>query len=203
MDEEREVRVRIEADADDLEDAAAVVEDTPGVEAHEDDGQVLLDESSEVEQTPLGELVDEESEPEEKLSLAELQRFKADLENDRKRMLREQTRALEYAAKDLAKRLIPVIDHFKLAIEHGEGGEGITLALKELLDVLAAEGFEEIEVSEGTPFDPQIHHALASHVDPSVAVETVAKVHRAGYRFKDLVLRSPEVLVAQPPQKEE
>jgi molecular chaperone GrpE len=193
MDEERTVQ--------DIEDAAAVVEDTPGVEAHEDEGQVLLDESSDVEQTPLGEIVEED--PEETLSLAELQRLKADLENDRKRMMREQTRALEYAARDLAKRLIPVIDHFRLAIEHEEAGEGVTLAFKELLDVLAAEGFEEIEVPEGTPFDPQVHHALAIHVDPTVEVETVAQVHRAGYRFKEQVLRSPEVLVAQPPSKED
>jgi molecular chaperone GrpE (heat shock protein) len=39
--------------------------------------------------------------------------------------------------------------------------------------------------------------------DPSVDVETVKLVHRRGYRFKDHVLRAPEVVVAQPAQTEE
>jgi molecular chaperone GrpE len=134
----------------------------------------------------------------EQLSLDELQRIKADLENDRKRMMREQTRALQYASRDVSKRMLPVIDHLRLAIEHGEGGPGVVLAFKELLDVLAAEGLEEIEVEPGEPFDPRIHHALSTRTDPSVETDTVEEVTRRGYRFKDHVLRSPEVVVAQP-----
>jgi molecular chaperone GrpE len=135
---------------------------------------------------------------EEELSIGELQRIKADLENDRKRMMREQTRALQYASRDVSKRMLPVIDHLRLAIEHGEGGPGVVLAFKELLDVLAAEGLEEIEVEPGEPFDPRIHHALSTRTDPSVETDTVEEVTRRGYRFKDHVLRSPEVVVAQP-----
>jgi molecular chaperone GrpE len=174
-----------------------VAEETPGVTSREEDGQVLMDESSAVEQEPVpgpGEAPGDQPE----LSVDELQRLKADLENTRKRMIREQSRALEYATKDVMKSLIPVIDHFRLAIEHGEGGSGIELALKELVDVLAAEGLEEIEVAEGTPFDPTLHHALATHADPDVETDTVKQVHRNGFRFKDHILRAPEVLVAQP-----
>ena len=132
------------------------------------------------------------------LSVEELQRIKADLENDRKRMIREQSRALQYASRDLIKRMLPVVDNLRLAIEHGEGGPGVELALKELLDVLAAEGLEEIKVEKGEPFDPKVHHALSSHTDPSIETETVSEVTRRGYRFKDHILRSPEVVVAQP-----
>ena len=196
-----------------------VAEETPGVTSREEDGQVLMDETSSVEQEPVpapGEAPGDHAFPnsasreatspaEPQLSVDELQRLKADLENTRKRMIREQSRALEYATKDVMKKLIPVIDHFRLAIEHGEGGSGIELALKELMDVLAAEGLEEIEVAEGTPFDPQLHHALATHPDPEVEVDTVKQVHRNGFRFKDHILRAPEVLVAQPmePAEEE
>lgn len=174
-----------------------VAEETPGVTSREEGGQVLMDETSVVEQEPVpapGEAPGDEPQ----LSLDELQRLKADLDNTRKRMMREQTRALEYATKDVMKRLIPVIDHFRLAIEHGEGGSGIELAMKELMDVLASEGFEEIDVAEGTPFDPTLHHALATHPDPGVEVDTVKQVHRGGFRFKEHILRAPEVLVAQP-----
>ena len=184
----------------------AVAEDTPGVTSRDAGDQVLMDETSDIEQEPVpapGEAPgDEQVDVTPQLSVEELQRLKADLDNTRKRMIREQSRSLEYATKDVMKKLIPVIDHFRLAIEHGEGGEGIELALKELTDVLAGEGLEEIEVPEGTPFDPTVHHALAIHPDTEVEVDTVKQVHRNGYRYKDHILRAPEVLVAQPVSQE-
>ncbi len=182
-----------------------VADETPGVTSREDGGQVLMDESSSVEQQPVpapGEAPGDDEQQEPGLSVDELQRLKADLDNTRKRMIREQSRAIEYATKDVMKKLIPVIDHFRLAIEHGEGGEGIELAMKELMDVLGSEGLEEIDVSEGTPFDPTLHHALATHPDPNVDSDVVAQVHRGGFRFKEHILRAPEVLVAQPVEVE-
>ena len=186
------------------EEASRVAESTPGVTVRDDGRQILMDESSESEQIPVPKLVEDtgairDLAPE--ISLEELQRLKADLENDRKRMVKQHNQRAEYATRDLMQKMIPVLDHFKLAIEHGEGGPGVQIALKELMDVLASEGLEEVEVPEGTPFDPQVHHALSSHVDPEVNVETVIQVHRPGYRFKEHMLRSAEVMVAQPPDE--
>jgi molecular chaperone GrpE len=180
-------------------DAREAAETTPGGEADEDRDQMPLSESSDEEQTPLSEVAaDASADPESLVSVSELQAMKADLENARKRMLREQTRATEYATKELMRRLIPVLDHFQLAVAHGEAGDGVQLALKELTDVLRSEGLEEIDVPEGTPFDPTIHHALAIHLDASVVEDTVSQVHRRGFRFKGQVLRAPEVVVSQP-----
>jgi molecular chaperone GrpE len=171
--------------------AQEVAAATPGVEARGGDGQDLLEETSEVEQTPVGET----SEPDYRdLYLRE----RAEGENLRKRMIRQQQESVAYATKDLAKRLVPVIDHFNLALEHGEGGSGVELAMKELLTALGHEGLEEIPVEAGEPFDPNVHHALTTIVDPTVTADVVAEVHRKGYRFKDHVLRAPEVVVAQP-----
>jgi len=178
-------------------DARDVAATTPGVPPDDGEQEMSLSESSEEEQTTIGEVAgDPGVEPE--VSVSELQALKADLENARKRMVREQTRATEYATRDLMKKLIPVLDHFHLAVEHGEAGDGIKLALKELTEVLATEGFEEIDVPVGTRFDPTIHHALATHADPEVPEDTVSQVHRRGFRFKEQVLRAPEVVVAQP-----
>ena len=176
-----------------------VANHTPGVEAEQGDEQVLMSETSEVEQTPAGEA--ELSAPQ--VSLAELQRLKADLENARKRMVREQTRAVEHATRNLVGRLVPVIDHFNLAIEHGEAGSGVQLAFKELMEILSSEGLVEIEVQEGESFDPSVHHAITVHPDPEVDHETVGQVHRPGYSFKGHVLRAPEVVVAQPATTDE
>jgi molecular chaperone GrpE len=169
-------------------------------------GPVLLEETSDQEQVPVGEIQDavEEVSPEPQLSLAELQRMKADLENARKRMVREQTRITEHATRRLVERFLPVLDHFQLALDHGEGGKGIELAIRQAADVLAGEGLEEVDVAEGTQFDPRLHHAVATYHDPSVTVDTVIKVQRRGYNFKGQPLRSPEVVVAQPdPQSQE
>jgi len=209
MDEPKKViKVPVKDKRRRAQEGEKVAEQTPGVAAHEDGGQVLMDESSSVEQQPVpapgeapGDALRTDGQPQ--LSLDELQRLKADLDNTRKRMIREQSRAVEYATKDVLKRLIPVIDHFRLAVEHGEGGNGIDLAMKELMDVLASEGLEEIEVAEGTAFDPALHHALATRPDPDVEVDTVKQVHRPGFRFKDHILRAPEVLVAQPVEERE
>ena len=95
-----------------------VADETPGVTSREDGGQVLMDESSSVEQQPVpapGEAPGDEQQ-DRGLSVDELQRLKADLDNTRKRMIREQSRAIEYATKDVMRTLIPVIDHFRLAL---------------------------------------------------------------------------------------
>lgn len=179
-----------------MEEARAVEESTPGVSiTDEDPEQVRMDETSDDEQTPAAEL---EQGPEPQISLDELRSLKADLENTKKRMLKEQTRLVEYATRDLAKRLLPVLDHFRLAIDHGEAGDGVQLAFKELMEVLGAEGLSEIDTAPGVAFDPEVHNALTSMPDPSVDVDTVMQVHRRGYRFKDQVIRAPEVVVAQP-----
>jgi molecular chaperone GrpE len=200
MNEEPRIRV---SDKRRSAHAAKVAADTPGVTARDEGEQTLMDESSAQEQMPLAAARGYAGPAtEDEFSIDELKRLKADLENDRKRLLRQHNDSLNYATKDLVKRMIPVIDHFQLAIEHGEGGSGVQLALNELLEVLSAEGLEEIEVSEGSEFDPQVHHALAIQPDQSATTETVTSVHRRGYRFKGHVLRAPEVVVAQPPTDE-
>jgi molecular chaperone GrpE len=167
-------------------------------------GPVLLEETSDQEQIPLGEIADlGDRSAEPQLSVAELQRMKADLENARKRMVKEQTRLTEYATRRLVERFLPVLDHFQLALDHGEGGKGVELAVRQLSDILTSEGLEEIDVAEGTEFDPRVHHAVATYEDPSVSVDTVTKVQRRGYEFKGQSVRSPEVVVAQPTQEKE
>lgn len=179
-------------------EAKEVMDSTPGVHASAGDDQILMEESSDHEQTPAA--VNEPAPA--GISLEELQALKADLENARKRMLKEQTRTVEYATKELVKRLLPVIDHFHLAIDHGEAGDGVQLAFKELIEVLSVEGLEEIETNPGDAFDPAVHHALTTMPDPEVSEERVGQIHRRGYRFKEHILRAPEVVVSQPTERE-
>ena len=129
--------------------------------------------------------------------LDDLRRLQAEFDNYRKRVLREQTAMASRASARLVERLLPVLDNLERAIEHGEGGPGMELVLKDFKRVLEQEGLEEIE-AEGTVFDPRVHDAFQVVEDPDVSEPTVQTVYRRGYRMGDGVLRAPMVVVAQP-----
>lgn len=132
----------------------------------------------------------------ERSYLQDLQRLQADFENYRKRMMRAQSEIGARAGAHLLERLLPVLDNFDRALEH-EPSPGIEMVRRELMEVLRSEGLERIEAG-GAPFDPHVHEAVESHEQPGVDEPTVTAVHRAGYLFKDKVLRPAMVAVARP-----
>ncbi|HEX9123648.1 MAG TPA: nucleotide exchange factor GrpE [Actinomycetota bacterium] len=130
-----------------------------------------------------------------------LVRLQAEFENYRKRVLKEQTRAIEMAAEPLIRRLLEVIDEFELALMAAEQKpdfekflHGVELVYAKLMDTLKAEGLERIE-AEGKPFDPELHEALMGSAggegDPRVA-----DVLRQGYTLRDRVIRPSGVRVS-------
>lgn len=128
--------------------------------------------------------------------LEDLRRLQADFENYRKRMMREQAETGSRAVARLVEKLLPVLDNFERAVRHGQGGEGVQLVFKELQEVLAQAGLEEIP-SQGEPFDPNVHEAVAS-VEDDVDEPHVKEVFRRGYRMAGRVLRPSMVVVARP-----
>jgi molecular chaperone GrpE len=133
-------------------------------------------------------------------------RVQADFENYKKRMQREQTNLIERAAERLVGSLLPVVDAFDLAQAHmAQGaefsaeGKALVQAASLLADTLAKEGLERID-AVGVVFDPTVHEAVehlpaadgdADGADGPVVVEAL----RAGYRWKDRVLRPAMVRV--------
>src|SRR5437588_7857607 len=96
----------------------------------------------------------------------QLQRMAADFDNARKRMVKDQTRAVEMASEGVVTRLLEVLDEFQLALMAGEQKpdferflHGVELVYAKLMDILRAEGLEPIE-ARGKPFDPTRHEAL-------------------------------------------
>lgn len=134
--------------------------------------------------------------------LEDARRLKAEFENYKKRMLREQTAVIERASESLVDRLLPVLDSFRLAIvaadrtrNDKEFLRGVELVYGELLEVLKKEGLEEID-AEGKPFDPELHEAVMQVV-ADVPEGHVAEVMRTGYRLKGRVLRAAMVSVSK------
>jgi molecular chaperone GrpE len=129
-----------------------------------------------------------------------LQRLQAEFDNYRKRVLREQTAAVEMAAEPVMRRLLEVLDDFELALMHaGEDVDsdrllkGVELVYAKLLDVLGAEGLERIQ-AEGAPFDPELHEALMQ-TGEGIGEPHVAEVFRPGYALRGRVIRPAGVRV--------
>lgn len=130
----------------------------------------------------------------------EVLRLRAEFDNYRKRMLREQTAMAGRAAQRVIEVLLPVLDNFEAALAHGEGGPGIEMVYKQLRGALADEGLEEIP-AEGVPFDPVVHEAFEAHEDPDVTEPMSVKVMRRGYRLRGHIVRHAMVSVARPPEE--
>jgi molecular chaperone GrpE len=123
------------------------------------------------------------------------QQLRADFENYKKRMLKQQTEHAERAASGLVERLLPVLDNFDLALAHGE--QGVEAVYRSLLTVLEGEGLERLE-PVGKPFDPNEHEAVVHEPgegEPGSDAAEVFEVLRAGYRWKGRLLRPAMVKV--------
>ncbi|HEY6678804.1 MAG TPA: nucleotide exchange factor GrpE [Actinomycetota bacterium] len=129
-----------------------------------------------------------------------LMRLQAEFANYRKRVLKEQTRALELAAEPIVRRMLEVLDEFELALMAAEQRpdfekflHGVELVYAKLVETLKSEGLERID-AEGKPFDPERHEALmgsgAGDGEP-----VVADVLRQGYVLKGRVVRPAGVRV--------
>jgi molecular chaperone GrpE len=128
-----------------------------------------------------------------------LQRLKAEFDNYRKRIKREQADLHVRAAERLIKQLLPLLDDLEraleAALEHGEVklADGVGLVQRSLAELLAREGLTEVP-TEGR-FDPHTQEALLSQ--PSEEPEgTVVQVLQRGYSLGDRVLRPARVVVS-------
>jgi molecular chaperone GrpE len=135
--------------------------------------------------------------------LEDLQRLKAEFDNYRKRIVKEQTGLIERAAGNLVMRLLPVLDNFELAVASAEESHdfermlrGIEMVFGELKEVLASEGLERI-AAKGRPFDPNYHEAALEVAGDSDGEAYVADELRSGYTFKGRVVRPAMVKVAR------
>jgi molecular chaperone GrpE len=129
-------------------------------------------------------------------------RAQAEIDNQRKRHIREKTELVERASARLVESLLPVLDNFERAIAHGDDDPGLAMVHREFRRTLEAEGLSEIQ-AEGVPFDPRVHEAVEQVEDPEVDGHICKSVYRKGYLLKGRVLRPAMVVVARPPESAE
>ena len=130
------------------------------------------------------------------------QRKQAEFENYRKRVERERAETVKYAAADLMREILPVLDNLERAIAASKSGseeqllEGVEIIYKQFHDALTKQGLLEVEAI-AVPFDPHVHEAVG-RVETSEHPEgTVVEVFQKGYLYKDRLLRPSMVSVSQ------
>lgn len=130
----------------------------------------------------------------------------ADMDNYRKRLVREKESAIQFANERLLNDLIPILDDFERAINAGaQSGdvnayaEGIKLIQKQLHDVLDRNwGLKRMDDIVGKEFSPHEHEAMMMEEGDQYETETVLAELQKGYYLHDRVLRTAKVKVGKP-----
>ena len=127
----------------------------------------------------------------------DLQRLSAEFANYRRRVDRDRELNQDRAVAEVVGDLMPVLDDIERARSHGELDGGFK-AVADAVEAMAAKfGLTRFGES-GEAFDPHVHEAMTSDIDPEVSEPTVATVYQVGFRLKEQVLRPARVAVSNP-----
>lgn len=134
----------------------------------------------------------------------QLLRTLADFDNYRKRTHREKQDEYRRGKEDVLRDLLPVFDNLERASSSARPdadvaaiAKGVQMVIKLFEDTITRIGAKRV-VAVGTPFDPNVHEAIAQ-VESEHAAGTVAQELVAGYQLGDRLLRPAMVAVSKGP----
>jgi molecular chaperone GrpE len=139
-------------------------------------------------------------------AVAARQRAMADLVNFRRRADENEVRARHDGVLCVMRSLLPVLDHFELALEQNPDEmtieqlmDGVRLVRDELHKALDGHELMVILPEPGEEFDPNMHQAV--HCDETADQEpnTVVEVMQVGYTVGDTIVRPAMVSIAGAP----
>ncbi|MCE2862101.1 MAG: nucleotide exchange factor GrpE [Verrucomicrobiota bacterium] len=136
-------------------------------------------------------------------------RTAADLENFRRRALREKDELRTAATGRVLEDIFPVLDTLAMAAAAARqpGAElkgvadGVEMVLTQMRTALAGHGLKEVN-PVGQAFDPHQHQAISHQASSEVKEESVVQVVRVGYSLNGRLLRPASVIVSSGPAKE-
>lgn len=131
----------------------------------------------------------------------------ADLENFRKRTIREKDELRQYAAANVVEDIIPILDNLSLGLAATKQQndvkaivEGLGHVLEQFKSTLGKHGLKELNPL-GQAFDPNQHDCISHQPSPDVPEEKVSQVVRLGYALNGRLLRPASVVVSSGPAK--
>ena len=138
-------------------------------------------------------------------SLNKMRYLMADFDNYRKQMEKQLASKAESIKAELLLKFLNIRDDYLRALsvarqsKSEQGGvviEGLEGILKNIDSLFASEGVREIE-AVGTPFDPNVHDAIAYSARDDLAENTVTAEIRKGYMLNGRVLRPSLVEISK------
>ncbi len=136
-------------------------------------------------------------------------RVTADLENFRRRTVREKDELRQYATGKVLEDILPVMDNFSLGLQAAKAPNadlknligGISMVQEQLKTALSNHGLKEVN-PVGQKFDPNQHESISSLPSKDVPEGAVVQVVRTGYLLNGRLLRPASVVVSSGPAKE-
>ena len=134
-----------------------------------------------------------------------LLRTHAEMENIRKRTIKEKEDSLKFANTKFAKELLEVMDNFDRALENATDAEknaknfydGIKLTHKTLLAAFVKNGITKIETKKSDVFDPGIHQIMCEVASEDIGEGKIVDIYQSGYMINGRLLRPTLVSVAK------
>jgi molecular chaperone GrpE len=137
-------------------------------------------------------------------NLNKMKYLMADFDNYRKQMEKQLASKAESIKAELLLKFLNIRDDYLRALsvarqsksEQGVVIEGLEGILKNIDSLLASEGVREIE-AVGTPFDPNVHDAIAYSARDDLVENTVTAEIRKGFMLNGRVLRPSLVEISK------
>lgn len=169
-----------------------------------------LNDASDIEQGGVNILLEQIKELQEQLAEQKdaTLRAHADLDNYRRRLMREKDEIKKKTTGDILEGILPTIDTMKLGLDtaiqqHPEAKaviEGFQMVFNQFQSALEGLGITTIN-PENEAFDPHQHECIAHQPSEEVEVDHIMQVVRLGYKLNDRILRPASVIVSSGPQQ--
>jgi molecular chaperone GrpE len=165
-------------------------------------------EGTESMETPVPPEAISEAEKQAENAKKEMLYLRAEFDNYKKRMLKEQSDSIRLANKGLISELLDVVDLFDRALLHSaplkaDGSaeaksfvSGIEMTHHQLKGLLNRFGVEFIG-TVGEKFDPEKHEAISQKDVPEDQVDTVLEVFQKGCQLHGKLLKPARVVVGK------
>lgn len=131
----------------------------------------------------------------------------ADLENFRRRVVREKDELRQFASTSLLEGLLPVLDNLQLGLAAARQQtdpksivDGVAMVLEQLKGVLDRHGLKEVNPA-GQKFDPHMHESISHQPSADVPEGHVLQVVRTGYTLHSRLLRPASVVLSSGPER--
>ena len=130
-------------------------------------------------------------------------RLQAEIENIRKRTLKDIENASRGSIERVIMELLPVLDSFDLGLSlktetieqykiFKEGQVATLKLITSLLEKLSIEIIDPVEMK----YDPELHEVISLQEDGSIEPGYIIQVVQKGYRLRDRLLRPARVIVS-------